>query len=168
MFNALTLNMKQLVFLNWSNVTPWKSIFIFTTCRSLMFRPGYATDAHWDIFLFGLWIMDWLTNWLPSFPAGYVHTLLSGWINAFHANVSPQHLPLSSSPSIAPLCPPRHEKNQTAAAPEVGVSESATTVFLSVFRQVPRIEQRSQHVEWKLNPRGSPVHWHPLFRSSGT
>lgn len=46
------------------------------------------------------------------------------------------------------------------------MSESATTVFLSVFRRVPRIEQRSQHVEWKRSPRGRPLREHPLFSSA--
>lgn len=63
-----------------------------------------------------------------------------------HTNV------LSFSLFLSPCPPP------LAAAPEVGVSESATTVFLSVFRRVPGIEQRSQHVEWKRSPWGYLLH----------
>lgn len=78
------------------------------------------------------WVTGWLVSWLSILAAGYANASLTGWLNSLGVNVSPQPhaffilCPFPVSPSL-PLVLPRW--NKTAAAPEVGVSENATTVL---------------------------------------
>lgn len=103
-------------------------------------------------------LADWLTVQLASLLyKSMVGCIIASRVNrsaSFAFILSPLLLPFfAPSPHLCspPLLPLHSNQNQTAAVPEVRMSE---TVLPSVFRQVPRIEQHSQRAEWKLNPRG--------------